>query len=82
MQAWLNLPELPKEIRHYTPVDVYMPETLYDHWSWSMTNIWDWCDKNCKGKFDSRVQTSHTGHKTWLFELPEDASFFSLKWLS
>jgi hypothetical protein len=34
-----------------------------------------WCSQNLKGKFKSH-------HERWMFELPEDATWFILRWVN
>jgi hypothetical protein len=74
------MPVLPEHFQYNTFVDIYMPETIYERWSWGVLRVWDWCEKNCKGRFDSAFDTKVNGYKTWMFELPEDATAFKLVW--
>lgn len=74
------MPVLPDHLNNYTSVDIYMPETRYVKWPLRLAQIWDWCTKNCSGKFDSTFGTKNNGYKTWFFEMPEDATAFKLVW--
>jgi hypothetical protein len=38
-----------------------------------------WCQQHCIGEFDARL-AKYKGSRVWLFELPEDATAFSLIW--
>jgi len=68
---------LPENHDDWTQVPVRMP--WIDPFTVGSSTKWQWCDRNCKDKFDALFEQVD-GKTVWIFKSPEDATMFKLVW--
>lgn len=57
---------------------VEINDRFFDNWQWGKGPYFEWCAEHCKG--DYNVTKYRRNKVTGIFENPEDASAFIVRW--